>query len=43
MNINDLKAFDGLDPDIRAALLAQIRDLWTHGSTAIRGQYPDAG
>ncbi|WP_295384420.1 Fic family protein [uncultured Thiodictyon sp.] len=37
MNINDLKAFDGLDPDIRAALLAQIRDLWTHGSTAIEG------
>jgi Fic family protein len=37
MNIKDLKAFDGLDPDIRAALLAQIRDLWTHGSTAIEG------
>jgi Fic family protein len=32
-----LKPLDGLDPDIRAALLAQIRDLWTHGSTAIEG------
>jgi Fic family protein len=30
-------AFQGLDPDLRTALLAQIRDLWTHGSTAIEG------
>jgi len=37
MNINDLRAFSGLDPDLRAALLAQVRDLWTHGSTAIEG------
>jgi len=37
MNISELNAFAGLDPDIRAALLAQIRDLWTHGSTAIEG------
>jgi Fic family protein len=37
MHINDLKAFAGLDPDLRRALLAQVRDLWTHGSTAIEG------
>jgi Fic family protein len=37
MTINDLKAFGGLDADIRVALLAQVRDLWTHGSTAIEG------
>ncbi|CRI66391.1 hypothetical protein THIOKS12820015 [Thiocapsa sp. KS1] len=37
MNITDLNAFRGLDPDIRSALLNQIRDLWTHGSTAIEG------
>ena len=37
MNITDLHAFRGLDPDIRSALLNQIRDLWTHGSTAIEG------
>lgn len=29
--------FDDLDPDIRAILLAQIRNLWTHTSTAIEG------
>lgn len=33
----DCTAFAGLDPDIRTALLAQIRDIWTHGSTAIEG------
>jgi len=33
----DCTAFAGLDPDLRTALLAQIRDLWTHGSTAIKG------
>ncbi|WP_201095669.1 hypothetical protein [Thiocystis minor] len=37
MTITNLQAFKGLDPDLRAALLAQIRDLWTHGSTAIEG------
>ncbi len=37
MNISDLEPLAGLDPDIRAALLAQIRDLWTHGSTALEG------
>ena len=37
MNSIELKAFAGLDPDLRAALLGQIRDLWTHGSTAIEG------
>lgn len=26
-----------LDPDLRAALLAQLRDLWTHTSTALEG------
>ena len=33
----DCTAFAGLDQDLRTALLAQIRDLWTHGSTAIEG------
>lgn len=37
MSIAYFQAFQGLDPDLRAALLAQIRDLWTHGSTAIEG------
>ncbi|NEX23579.1 Fic family protein [Thiorhodococcus mannitoliphagus] len=37
MNITNLQAFRGLDPDLRAALLAQIRDLWTHTSTALEG------
>jgi Fic family protein len=27
----------GLDPDLQRSLLAQVRDLWTHGSTAIEG------
>lgn len=31
------KFFDHFDDDIKAALLAQIRDLWTHTSTAIEG------
>jgi hypothetical protein len=26
-----------LDPDIPRSLLAQVRDLWTHGSTALEG------
>lgn len=29
--------YDGLDASIRQVLLAQIRDLWTHESTAIEG------
>ena len=29
--------YDGLAPDLRASLLAQIRNLWTHTSTAIEG------
>jgi Fic family protein len=37
MNIPRLKVLAGLDPDIRAALMAQVRDLWTHGSTALEG------
>ena len=27
----------GLDADLRASLLKQIRDLWTHSSTALEG------
>ena len=37
MSISDLKPLVGLDADIRRALLCQIRDLWTHGSTALEG------
>jgi Fic family protein len=37
MNIVDLQALRELDADIRTALVSQIRDLWTHGSTAIEG------
>ena len=29
--------FNTLAPDLRAALLAQLRDLWTHTSTALEG------
>lgn len=32
-----MKFLEGLDNDIRHALLAQLRDLWTHGSTALEG------
>lgn len=32
-----MKFLDGLDSDIRAALLAQLRNLWTHASTALEG------
>ena len=32
-----LKFLQGLDEDIRKALIAQLRNLWTHGSTAIEG------
>ena len=37
MNIPNLKILAGLDPDLRAGLIAQVRDLWTHGSTALEG------
>lgn len=29
--------FDGLDSDLRLALASQLRDLWTHTSTALEG------
>jgi len=32
-----LEFLQNLDPDIKAALKAQLRDLWTHSSTAIEG------
>lgn len=32
-----LKPLAGLDPDIQRSLLAQVRDLWTHGSAALEG------
>jgi Fic family protein len=32
-----MRFLDDLDADLRAALLAQLRDLWTHTSTAIEG------
>jgi len=32
-----LEFLNGLDDDIRKAAIAQIRNLWTHGSTAIEG------
>jgi Fic family protein len=32
-----MRFLDGLDNDIRKALLAQLRDLWTHTSTALEG------
>jgi len=32
-----LRALTGLDADLRDALLRQVRDLWTHGSTALEG------
>lgn len=32
-----LKFLIGLDNDLRASLLKQLRDLWTHNSTAIEG------
>ena len=31
------KFLDGLDADIRQSLLNQLRDLWTHNSTALEG------
>ncbi len=32
-----LSSLQHLDEDIRLALLRQVRDLWTHSSTAIEG------
>ena len=32
-----MRFLDGLDSGIRQSLLKQIRDLWTHHSTAIEG------
>ncbi len=32
-----MKFLEGLDNDLRFALLAQLRDLWTHNSTALEG------
>lgn len=35
--MREKRFYDGLDDDLRAILLAQIRNLWTHASTAIEG------
>lgn len=32
-----LSFLEGLDKDIRKVLMAQLRNLWTHASTAIEG------
>lgn len=32
-----MRFLDNLDPDIRGVLIAQLRNLWTHTSTAIEG------
>jgi Fic family protein len=32
-----LACLAGLDPDLQRSLLAQVRDLWTYGSTALEG------
>ncbi len=32
-----MKFLDNLDADLKQALLAQLRDLWTHSSTALEG------
>lgn len=37
MTIPNLKAFGGLDRDLQQSLLSQVRDLWTHTSTALEG------
>ena len=29
--------YDGLDADLKATLLVQVRNLWTHTSTALEG------
>jgi hypothetical protein len=33
----NLRALQGLDRDLQQSLLSQIRDLWTHASTALEG------
>lgn len=35
--MNRKRFYDGLDDDLKEGLLAQVRDLWTHASTAIEG------
>lgn len=37
MTIPKLRALDGLDRDLQQSLLNQVRDLWTHTSTALEG------
>jgi Fic family protein len=37
LGLPNLLPLAGLDPDLQRSLLAQVRDLWTHGSTAIEG------
>ncbi|MFP4279173.1 MAG: Fic family protein [Halochromatium sp.] len=37
MPLPKLAPLAGLDPDLQRSLLAQVRDLWTHGSTALEG------
>ena len=37
MTIPKLRALGGLDRDLQQSLLNQIRDLWTHTSTALEG------
>lgn len=37
MAVESFKFLDGLDKDIQQSLLKQLRDLWTHTSTAIEG------
>lgn len=38
-----MKFTDGLDTDLKTALLGQLRTLWTHTSTAIEGNTLDLG
>ncbi len=35
--LSEVEFFQHLDSDIKAALKAQLRDLWTHTSTALEG------
>ncbi|WP_133512076.1 Fic family protein [Candidatus Thiosymbion oneisti] len=37
MNTSKFRALHGLDRDIRQSLWSQLRDLWTHTSTALEG------
>ncbi len=36
-NMNNLNFWDGLDDDLKQSLLKQLRNLWTHTSTALEG------